>query len=156
MKEVNYNFIKNKKFIYCLIVIITLYFYYKVRKDEDFIENLKDNKENNFQLENDIHLNNSKLLNIKIDKEKIDKLILSEIEKESNKDNYQDKFELWKIETFFITVFCAIYGGLYYYSHQQEKNNEKTNNSEDKIYLYDDYTNYLLDEAEFEFLINKE
>ena len=49
-----------------------------------------------------------------------------------------------------------IYGGLYYYSYQKEKGNNN-NKAEEKTYLFDnDYTNYILDEAEFEFLINKE
>ena len=152
-----YSFIKNKKFIYIVIVIITLYLYNKVRNFEENIENFTENKIFKDQIENDIHLNNSKLLNIKIDKESIEQLILSEKEK-NDKLNVDDdeKVELWKIETFFVTLFAVIYGGLYYYSYQKEKGNNN-NKAEEKTYLFDnDYTNYILDEAEFEFLINKE
>ena len=152
-----YSFIKNKKFIYIVIVIITLYLYNKIRNFEENIENFTENKIFKDQIENDIHLNNSKLLNIKIDKESIEQLILSEKEKNDKLDVDDDeKVELWKIETFFVTLFGVIYGGLYYYSYQKEKGNNN-NKAEEKTYLYDnDYTNYLLDEAEFEFLINKE
>ena len=162
MKEENlekYNFLKNKKFIYSAIVMITLFLYYEVRKDEDILEKLKENNRiKNKQKENEINFENSKLLNVEINKENIKKLILSEKETEKNiNENNQEEMELWKIETFFVTLFCAIYGGLYYYAYQEEKNSNNLNNKEnDKTYLIEDYTKYLLDETEFEFLINKD
>ena len=127
MKEENlekYNFLKNKKFIYSAIVMITLFLYYEVRKDEDNLEKLKENNRiKNKQKENEINFENSKLLNVEINKENIKKLILSEKETEKNiNENNQEEMELWKIETFFVTLFCAIYGGLYYYAYQEEKN----------------------------------
>ena len=162
MKENNkekFNFIKNKKFIYFSIVIITLYLYNAVKKEEEKIPNLKKNKINSDinkkQIENDIHLNNSILLNKKISKEQIDKLILNELEKEKNENknnNEQLKNELWKIETFFVTVFCAIFGGLYYYSN---KNIEGNQNNQEENYINNDYTRYFLEESEFDSLINK-
>ena len=163
MKEENkeiYYFIKNKKFIYCVIVIISLFLFYEVRKDEENLEKLKDNnilnKNREDQIEDDIHLKNSKLLNMKIDKEKIKELILIETEKKNSVTNINkdDQIELWKIQIFFITLFCVIYGGLYYYAYQNEKNNKQIN--EEKNYIIDDYTKYLLDDTEIEFLINKE
>ena len=162
MKENNkekFNFIKNKKFIYFSIVIITLYLYNAVKKEEEKILNIKKNKINSDinkkQIENDIHLNNSILLNKKISKEQIDKLILNELEKEKNENknnNEQLKNELWKIETFFVTVFCAIFGGLYYYSN---KNIEGNQNNQEENYINNDYTRYFLEESEFDSLINK-
>ena len=161
-EDVNlYKYIKNKKFIFCSIVIVSLFLFYEVRKDEEILEKLKDNniitKNNKDQKEDDIHLKNSKLLNMKIDKEKIMQLILTEKEKNNLKINNiyeEDKKELWKIQIFFVTLFCAIYGGLYLYSYQKETINK--NIKEEKNYIIDDYTKYLLDEAELEFLINKE
>ena len=163
MKENNkekFNFIKNKKFIYFSIVIVTLYLYNAVKKEEEKIPNLKKNKINSDinkkQIENDIHLNNSILLNKKISKEQIDKLILNELEKEKNENNNNNneqlKNELWKIETFFVTVFCAIFGGLYYYSN---KNLEDNQNNQEENYINNDYTRYFLEESEFDSLINK-
>ena len=163
MKENNkekFNFIKNKKFIYFSIVIVTLYLYNAVKKEEEKIPNLKKNKINSDinkkQIENDIHLNNSILLNKKISKEQIDKLILNELEKEKNENNNNNneqlKNELWKIETFFVTVFCAIFGGLYYYSN---KNLESNQNNKEENYINNDYTRYFLEESEFDSLINK-
>ena len=162
MKENNkekFNFIKNKKFIYFSIVIITLYLYNAVKKEEEKISNLKKNKINRDinkkQIENDIHLNNSILLNKKISKEQIDKLILNELEKEKNENNNNNeqlKNELWKIETFFVTVFCAIFGGLYYYSN---KNIEGNQYNQEENYINNDYTRYFLEESEFDSLINK-
>ena len=162
MKENNkekFNFIKNKKFIYFSIVIITLYLYNTVKKEEEKIPNLKKNKINSdinkSQIENDIHLNNSILLNKKISKEQINKLILNELEKEKNENNNNNeqlKNELLKIETFFVTVFCAIFGGLYYYSN---KNIEGNQNNQEENYINNDYTRYFLEESEFDSLINK-
>ena len=163
MKENNkekFNFIKNKKFIYFSIVIITLYLYNAVKKEEEKISNLKKNKINRDinkkQIENDIHLNNSILLNKKISKEQINKLILNELEKEKNENNNNNneqlKNELWKIETFFVTVFCAIFGGLYYYSN---KNLEDNQYNQEENYINNDYTRYFLEESEFDSLINK-
>ena len=158
-KEI-YNFIKNKKFIYFSIVIVTLYLYNAVKKEEEKIPNIKKNKINSDinkkQIENDIHLNNSILLNKKISKEQINKLILNELEKEKNENNNNNneqlKNELWKIETFFVTVFCAIFGGLYYYSN---KNIEEESNNQNINYINNDYTRYFLEDSEFENLINK-
>ena len=154
-----YNFIKNKKIIYFVIVIITLYLYNAVKKEEENIQNLSSNKVKNDvnknQIENDIHLNSSILLNMKINKEQINKLILNEIEKEKikNKNNNEEsKSELWKIETFFVTLFCAIFAGLYYYSNKNIENNQ---NNQEENYINDDYTRYFLEESEFESLINK-
>jgi len=48
----------------------------------------------------------------------------------------------------------VIYGGLYYYAYNGEKKNKPVN--EENTYLIDDYTKYLLDETEIEYLINKE
>ena len=163
MKENNkekFNFIKNKKFIYFSIVIITLYLYNAVKKEEEKISNLKKNKINRDinkkQIENDIHLNNSILLNKKISKEQINKLILNELEQEKNENNNNNneqlKNELWKIETFFVTVFCAIFGGLYYYSN---KNLEDNQYNQEENYINNDYTRYFLEESEFDSLINK-
>ena len=168
MKEQNieiYDFIKNKKFIYCVIVVLSLFLYYEVRKDEEHLEKIKENniinKNKQVQKEDDINLTNSKYLNMKIDKENIKKLILEEKEKEEQdiqKKQEEDKIELWKIETFFATLFCVIYGGLYYYAYYYAYNGEKKNKpvNEEKTYLIDDYTKYLLDETEIEYLINKE
>ena len=156
------NFLKNKKFIYSAIVLITLFLYYEVRKDEDNLEKLKENNKlikNKKEKEDKINFENSKLLNMEINKENIKKLIFTEKEKEdNNKKINDDELELWKIETFFLTLFCAIYGGLYYYAYQEEKNNNTNSNDKEKekTYLFDDYTKYLLDETEFEFLINKD
>ena len=163
MKENNkekFNFIKNKKFIYFSIVIVTLYLYNAVKKEEEKIPNIKKNKINSDinkkQIENDIHLNNSILLNKKISKEQINKLILNELEKEKNENNNNNneqlKNELWKIETFFVTVFCAIFGGLYYYSN---KNLEDNQYNQEENYMNNDYTRYFLEESEFDSLINK-
>ena len=164
MKEQNIeicDFIKNKKFIYCVIVVLSLFLYYEVRKDEEHLEKIKENniinKNKQVQKEDDINLTNSKYLNMKIDKENIKKLILEEKEKEEQdiqKKQEEDKIELWKIETFFATLFCVIYGGLYYYAYNGEKKNKPIN--EENTYLIDDYTKYLLDETEIEYLINKE
>ena len=119
MKEQNmeiYDFIKNKKFIYCIIVVLSLFLYYEVRKDEEHLEKIKENniinKNKQVQKEDDINLTNSKYLNMKIDKENIKKLILEEKEKEEQdiqKKQEEDKIELWKIETFFATLFCWNY-----------------------------------------------
>ena len=154
-----FNFLKNKKLIYFSIVIITLYLYYAVKKDEDNIQKIVEKKRkiniDKNQIENDIHLNNSILLNKKISKEQIDKLILNELEKEKNENknnNEQLKNELWKIETFFVTVFCAIFGGLYYYSN---KNLEDNQYNQEENYINNDYTRYFLEESEFDSLINK-
>ena len=150
-----YHFFKNKKIVYCLIVIITLYLYYDVKNKEENIEKLRGKKKfvviEKQQIENDIHLNNSKLLNMKINKEYIEKLILSEMKNKKNKNNDEQEIELWKIETFFLTLFCAIFGWLYYYSSQET---EKINKI-DKNYIYEnDYTRYFLEESELDNLIN--
>ena len=154
-----FNFLKNKKFIYFSIVIITLYLYYAVKKDEDNIQKIVEKKRkiniDKNQIENDIHLNNSALLNMRISKEQINKLILSEKGKEkimNKKNNEESKNELWKIETFFVTLFCAIIGGLYYYSN---KNIEEESNNQNINYINNDYTRYFLEDSEFENLINK-
>jgi len=64
---------------------------------------------------------------MKINKEYMEKLILSEMKNKKNKNNYEQEIELWKIETFFLTFFCAVYGWLYCYSSQEtEKNNKNT------------------------------
>ena len=155
-----FNFLKNKKLIYFSIVIITLYLYYAVKKDEDNIQKIVEKKRkiniDKNQIENDIHLNNSILLNKKISKEQINKLILNELEKEKNENNNNNneqlKNELWKIETFFVTVFCAIFGGLYYYSN---KNLEDNQYNQEENYINNDYTRYFLEESEFDSLINK-
>ena len=164
MKEQNieiFNYIKNKKFIYCAIVIFSLFLFYEVRKEEEYLEKMKENniinKKQKVQIDDNTNLTNNKYLNMGIDKETIKKLILAEKEKEEQemKNNQeQDKNELWKIETFFATLFCVIYGGLYLYACNEEKKNKPAN--EEKTYLIEDYTKYLLDETELEYLINNE
>ena len=51
-----------------------------------------------------------------------------------------------------MTLFCAIFGGLYYYSNQNIENDQ---NNQEENYINNDYTRYFLEESEFESLINK-
>ena len=165
MKGNNIEFnklLKNKKVLYCVIVIITLLLYHEVRKIEENSAKKRYIDINNIkktQIENDINLTNSKLLNMRIDKESIQNLILLESEKEyeNNINKYKHNDELWIIETFFLTLFCAIIGGMYYYAKINDKEKYKGMNNDDKYYdLEEDYTKFILDEPEIEFLINKE
>ena len=154
---------KNKKIIFCLIVIITLILYYGIRRNEEnneLIENvIKDNLSINKllkgQIEDDIHLNNSKLLNIRITIDDIKKTIRKEeMEKKQIYDNNirQYKIELWMIETFFLTIFLLIWGVLYFYGVKKE--NEKKYKTIKKKYMNENQ-DYYLAESEIQYLINK-
>ena len=152
-----------KKIVFFLIIIITLILYYEVRKNEEYYEKLIENKyEQKFtidkllkgQIEDDIHLNSSKLLNIKISVDKIKKVIVEEqLEKEKimKNNNEELRIELWMIETFFLSIFCLIIGGFYFYS-SKEQNKEKNKYIKEK-YLKDN-RDYYLAESEMEYLIN--
>ena len=105
----------DKKIVFFLIIIITLILYYGIRKNEENYEKLQEmeSKTKNDlsleklvkgQIEDDIHLNNSKLLNTRVDTDELKKAILkADTEKENinninrNKTN-KNKNELWKIE----------------------------------------------------------
>lgn len=128
-----------KKIVFFLIIIITLFLYYGIRKNEEYYEKLNENKYEQKltidkllkgQIEDDIHLNNSELLNIKINVDQIKKVIREEqLEKEQimNNNNETLRIELWMIETLFLSIFCIIIGGLYFYSSKEEnKKNLKT------------------------------
>lgn len=160
----------DKKIVFFLIIIITLILYYGIRKNEENYEKLQEmeSKTKNDlsleklvkgQIEDDIHLNNSKLLNTRVDTDELKKAILkADTEKENinninrNKTN-KNKNELWKIETFFLSIFCIIIGGLYYYSKENEDKNDTHLN---KINNYNNNKDYILAEPEMEYLINKE
>ena len=160
----------DKKIVFFLIIIITLILYYGIRKNEENYEKLQEmeSKTKNDlsleklvkgQIEDDIHLNNSKLLNTRVDTDELKKAILkADTEKENinninrNKTN-KNKNELWKIETFFLSIFCIIIGGLYYYSKENEDKNDTYLN---KINNYNNNKDYILAEPEMEYLINKE
>ena len=154
-----------KNIVYFIIIIITLILYYGIRKNEENYEKIMENQtEQNLaidkllkgQIEDDIHLNNSELLNIKINSEEIKKLIIKEQkEKESNTKNINEtsRIELWMIETFFLTVFCIIIGGFYFYSKEKEKKDEIKSNK--KKYM-DNNKNHYLSESEMEYLLNKD
>ena len=161
----------DKKIVFFLIIIITLILYYGIRKNEENYDKLQEMESKNKkdlsinkllkgQIEDDIHLNNSKLLNTRVEVEEIKKVILKEeMEKENykNKNNKNDvekfKIELWKIETFFLSFFCILIGGLYFYAKDNEQktkieyneNNYRNNNKD-----------YILADSEIEYLINKE
>ena len=155
---------KNDKRIYFIfIVFITLILYYGIRRNEEYNEKILEedikektlNKKGNEQIEDDIHLNNSKLLNIKVDVNEIKKNIINEHrEKENNENKNTQKLEveLWKIETFSLSLFFIMLGGLYFYSIEKVQN---LNDSSEKNYkkLKDDNE---FDDAEMEYLINKE
>ena len=155
---------KNDTRIYFIfIVFITLILYYGIRRNEEYNEKIleedikekKLNKKGNEQIEDDIHLNNSKLLNIKVDVNEIKKNIINEQrEKENNENKNTQKLEveLWKIETFALSLFFIMLGGLYFYSIEKVQN---LNDSSEKNYkkLKDDNE---FDDAEMEYLINKE
>ena len=153
-----------KKIVFFLIIIITLFLYYKIRINEEFNENLIESQtEINLskdkllkgQMEENIHLNNSKLLNTKINVEDIKKLIIKEQSEKENiiKNNIEtSQNELLYIETFFLSLFCIIIGGLYFYSSNKE--NKKKYKSFKEKYLNEN-KDYYLAESEMEFLINK-
>jgi preprotein translocase subunit SecG len=157
----------DKKIVFFLIIIITILLYYGIRKNEEKIEQLqemesKTNKDLSLdklvkgQIEDDIHLNNSKLLNTRVDVDELKKAILKVDKEKENKNKYDEnihKSELWKIETFFLSLFCIIIGGLYYYSKENE---EKKNIQLNKIKNININKDYLLTEPEMEYLINKE
>ena len=156
-----------KKIVFFIIIIITLVLFYGVRKNEEYNEKLNENKKveslsfNKLlksQIEDDIHLNNSKILNIKIEVDDLKKIILkNQMEKEkeesnnNKKNNEEIKNELWMIETIFLTIFCIILGGLYFYAYKKE--NENNYKVIKKNYLND--KDYYLAESEMEYLINK-
>ena len=153
-----------KKIVFFAIIIITLFLYYKIRRNEEYNEELIENQKEiklsedkliKGQMEDDIHLNNSKLLNARINVDDIKKLIIEEqLEKENAIKNKIEisKIELWKVETFFLSIFCIIIGGLYFYSSEQEKKKKYK-------YFREQYLNnnkeYDLAETEMEFLIKK-
>ena len=153
----------NKKRVYFIIIIITLILFYGIRKNEEYHEKLNENKKDEIlsinklmkgQIEDDIHLNNSKLLNTKIEVEQIKQIILkNQIEEENinKKNNEEIKNELWMIETIFLTIFLIIIGGLYFYAYQKE--NEEKYKTIKNNYLND--KEYYLAESEMEYLINK-
>ena len=157
----------DKKIVLFLIIIITILLYYGIRKNEEKIEQLqemesKTNKDLSLdklvkgQIEDDIHLNNSKLLNTRVDVDELKKAILKVDKEKENKNKYDaniHKSKLWKIETFFLSLFCIIIGGLYYYSKENE---EKKNIQLNKIKNININKDYLLAEPEMEYLINKE
>lgn len=161
----------DKKIGFFLIIIITLILYYGIRKNEENHDKLQEMESKNKkdlsinkllkgQIEDDIYLNNSKLLNTRVEVEEIKKVILKE---EMEKENYKDKnnkkeverskIELWKIETFFLSFFCILIGWLYFYAKDNEQkkkieyndNNYRNNNKD-----------YILADSEIEYLINKE
>jgi hypothetical protein len=152
-----------KKIVFFLIIIITLILYYGVRRNEEYYEKLIENKYEQKltvdkllkgQIEDDIHLNNSKLLNIKINVDQIKKVINEEqLEKENTMrtNNEVLRFELWTIETLFLSIFCIIIGGLYFYSSKEQ--NKKKNKFIKEKYLNDN-RDYCLAESEMEYLIN--
>ena len=154
-----------KKIVYFIIIIITLILYYGIRRNEEYYENLIETQtEQNLsidkllkgQIEDDIHLNNSELLNIKISVEEIKTLIIKEKNEKENINkisNESSRIELWMIETFFLTIFCIIIGGLYFYSI--EKENKEDLKLIKKKYM-DNNKNYNLSESEMEYLINKD
>ena len=160
MKEQNNNI----KIYFIIILFITLILYYGIRRNEEYNEEIlkaenneqsQVNKRRNEQIEDDIHLNNSKLLNIKVDVNEIKKNIFDEQREKKdneNKNNENLEVELWKIETFALSLFCIIIGALYFYSVGKGNN---LNDSCEKIYkrIKDDNG---FDDAEMEFLINKE
>jgi hypothetical protein len=94
-----------KKIVFFAIIIITLFLYYKIRRNEEYNEELIENQKEiklsedkliKGQMEDDIHLNNSKLLNARINVDDIKKLIIEEqLEKENAIKN---KIEISKIE----------------------------------------------------------
>ena len=156
---------KNDKRIYFIFILfITLILYYGIRRNEENNEKILEddineerpvNKKRNEQIEDDIHLNNSKLLNIKVDVNEIKKNIIDEQNEKENNENKNTKnleIELWKIETFVLSLFCVLFGGLYFYSI--EKNNN-LNDSYEKDYKRIKDNNEF-DDPEMEYLINKE
>lgn len=157
----------DKKIVFFLIIIITILLYYGIRKNEEKYEKLKEmesktNKDLSLdklvkgQIEDDIHLNNSKLLNTRVDVDELKKAILKVDKEKENKNKYDaniHKSELWKIETFFLSLFCILIGGLYYYSKDNE---DKKNIQLNKIKNININKDYLLAEPEMEYLINKE
>jgi len=156
---------KNLKRIYFIFILfITLILYYGIRRNEAYIEKILEedfneerpiNKKRNEQIEDDIHLNNSKLLNIKVGVNEIKKIIIDEQrEKENNENKSAQKLEneLWKIESFALSLFCIMLGGLYFYSIEKENN---LNDSYEKNYKRIKDNNEF-DDAEIEYLINKE
>ena len=154
----------NKKIIFGFIVIFTLILFYGIRRNEEYNELIQNEKKENIlsinkllkgQIEDDIFLNNSKLLNIRVSVDDIKKTIIKEeMEKENNDKNNNQKYEiqLWMIETFFLTLFCIIIGGLYFYGIKKE--NETKNNFIKKVYMNKNQ-DYYLAESEMEYLINK-
>lgn len=165
MKEQN----NDKKIGFFTIIIITLILYYGIRRNEENNEKILEmknldneaiNKIIKGQIEDDIHLNNSKLISTKIDVEEIKKVILEQ-EKEREKNNIKNnnnigklKIELWMIETLFLSIFCILIGGLYLYSSEKEKEYEKKHNTLTKDNINNN--KYYLKESEMEYLINKD
>ena len=153
-----------KKIVFFAIIIITLFLYYKIRRNEEYNEELIENQKEiklsgdkliKGQMEDDIHLNNSKLLNARINVDDIKKLIIEEqLEKENAIKNKIEisKIELWKVETLFLSIFCIIIGGLYFYSSKKKK--KKKYKSFREQYLNNN-KEYDLAETEMEFLIKK-
>ena len=152
-----------KKIVFFLIIIITLILYYGIRRNEEYYNKLIENKYElkltldkllKGQIEDDIHLNNSKLLNIKINIEQIKKVIIKEqFEKQKIMKNNNEalRIELWMVETLFLSIFCIIIGGLYYYS-SKEQNKKKYKTFKEKY--MNNNRDYILAESEMEYLIN--
>ena len=144
---------KSKKIGFVIITAITIYLFYCIRKNE---EELKNNKFNSihtkeFQIEDDINLSNSKVLNIKVCVDDIKKNIMKiENDKMENikRIHKKDEVELWNLETFFLTFFSVILVLFYFSENKKCKNNEYQKDNE----KYDD----CLIDSEREFLINKE
>ena len=96
------------------------------------------------------------MLNIRVTVDDIKKTIIKEQSEEKliNDIKIQEfKIELWMIETFFLTLFCIIIGGLYFYGVKKE--NEKKYKSIKKNYMKE-HEDYDLAESEMEYLIKKE
>jgi hypothetical protein len=152
-----------KKIVIFLIIFITLILYYGVRKNEEYYENIIENKYEQKltidkllkgQIEDDIHLNNSKLLNIKVNVDQIKRVIIEEqMEKEKimKNNNEELRIELWMIETLFLSIFSIIIGGLYFYSNKEQ--NKKKIKPFKENYLNNN-RDYYLAESEMEYLIN--
>ena len=164
--------INNEKIIFFIVIIITLLLYYGIRVNEENNEKLNekkkeeekssDNKLTKGHIEDNIHLNNSKLLNTKVTVEEIKKVILKEkMEKEREENENKETFrvQLWMIETISLSFFLIVMGGLYFYLLNESK---KLKNNKKEIYsqLLNSYkfneSNYNVIDSEKEYLINKD
>ena len=90
MKDV----LNNRILIYIIIIIITLLLYYIVRVDENNIDvKSQNNMVEDNQIDDDINITSSELLNIKVSVEKIEEVILK---------NEREFTNLSKLDEFFI------------------------------------------------------